>query len=72
MNISTIKARLSRQSTWSALAIQCGALAAVLPAYAVPLGTAAAVMGIIKLFVPEDSSDTRKATKIVLDKQGTV
>lgn len=66
MNLSIIKARLGRQSTWSALAIQCGALAAVLPAYTVPLGTAAAIMGVIKLFVPEDSQDTRKAVKAVL------
>jgi predicted phage tail protein len=66
MNLTIIKARLSRQSTWSALAIQCGALAAVLPAYTVPLGTAAAIMGVIKLFVPEDSQETRKAVKAAL------
>ena len=67
MNLSSIKARLARQSTWSALAIQCSALAAVLPAYAVPLGTAAAVMGIIKLFVPEDSKETRAAVKALFE-----
>lgn len=59
--ITNIKKRLARQSTWSALAIQFGSMAVLLPAYATPLGTAAAVCGIIKLFVPEDSAETREA-----------
>lgn len=59
MNI--IKKRLARQSTWSALAIQFGSMAALLPAYATPLGAAAAICGIVKLFVPEDSVETREA-----------
>lgn len=53
--------RLSRQSTWSALAIQFGSMAVLLPAYATPLGAAAAICGIVKLFVPEDSAETRDA-----------
>lgn len=56
-----IKDRLLRQSTWSSLAIQLGSLAVLLPAYANPLGLAAAACGIVKLFVPEDSATTREA-----------
>lgn len=58
---AAIRSRLSRQSTWSTLAIQFGAMAVLLPAYATPLGIAAAVCGIVKPFIPEDSQETREA-----------
>jgi len=51
-----IVSRLKRQSTWSMLSVQLLALAAALPQAAPVLAPAAAICGIIKLFVPEDST----------------